>query len=167
MNHTQKHVLYTIVQEAKGQAMRLPTAKRLAQLLHHSKEPTTGQVRAANAHILRLNQKYGCFSKGKRHWQINRDALVTESEEALYLVTLSEVCHTDPERRVRKERLHKLLQHNHGVALPALDRILSRVTRAEYVEEIPAAPGYLRIGRRTSDQLPFLRRLAKGFSRGK
>jgi hypothetical protein len=167
MTDSQAHRLHILVRESKTLNYEIPHGRRLALLFYPGKVIGQSQSRAATAVVQRL-KKFGCLRKHgtKRFIDVNR--LVTERVSASYVLRFRDECIASPSGTIDKETFHKRLLEDasSGFSPEALDEIHRRALDGEYLMEIPATRGNLRVGGHLTDQLPYLQLLlSDGVSR--
>lgn len=169
---TEKQVkaLAFIIEQAKGDAWCVPTARKVAEAMYPSgKAITPGQERAVCALIMRLADTYKAFvkkykgRKRQKRWFVNTRMFVTEPTSASYILCLHRMCHApgNHEKSVKREDLNAAFRGQHAFNPTTLDRVLLDAKRADYIEETPSVEGQpLRVGHATVIQLHWIEYLA-------
>lgn len=161
----QARTLYSIVQEAKKHNWRCPTplGSWLAQRLYPNlTKNIRHDERKAIAFLYRINDKHNCFVKRGKDWFVKEQDLITEPESAAYMVALNDFCLNDyPESRANKSVLHEYLREKLHLDATALESLFKLGVKKKYIACLPN--GQLRVGHRTTEQLPYLKLLVENF----
>ena len=162
--------MYVIITSALQEGEKVPTARELATFLLLESATTKAisptAAKLVNDRLLKLQgEHHFLFKKRKglrksKAWYLDVKTVVTESETALYLVTLVENTRST-EGKISKLSFHQHLTATYDRFTPTeLDRIYPLVNHSGYLHEIGED---LRPGERTHAQLPYLQLRANDF----